>query len=165
MAVTHERGFTLIELIIVVALIALLAALGTPFLMAAKGAANEASAIASLKAINSAQSAFSSTCGSGYFATTVGHLIDLEYLNADLALDPKSGFSLEMEDGSGAVGGSTDCGGEETTSAYYVAAVPLDGSAGRRGFATNQGAVIWQDEEGGAPAEPFTPSDTVGPIQ
>jgi prepilin-type N-terminal cleavage/methylation domain-containing protein len=165
MALAHNRGFTLIELLIVVMLIGILAALGTPFLLAAKGSANEASAIGTLKAINAAQSAFSTTCGNGYFATTIQHLIDLEYLNDDLALDPKSGFTLVMEDGAGAVATTADCDGQATVSAYYTSAVPLDGSEGRRGFATNQGGVIWQDKDGGAPAEPFAPSPTVSPIQ
>ena len=49
---TSNRGFTLIELLIVVMLIGVLAALTAPFLMAAKAAANQASAIGSLRALN-----------------------------------------------------------------------------------------------------------------
>jgi prepilin-type N-terminal cleavage/methylation domain-containing protein len=62
-----EGGFTLIELLIVVAIIAILAAIGVPQLLGARLAANETSAIGSMRTVHSAQASYAATCGrSGY---------------------------------------------------------------------------------------------------
>src|SRR5689334_22818051 len=65
------RRFTLIELLIVVALIGILSAIAAPFLIAAKSSANEASAVQSLRTLVSAQSTFSTVCGGGGYATSL----------------------------------------------------------------------------------------------
>jgi type IV pilus assembly protein PilA len=161
---SRQSGFTLIELLIVVALIGILAALSAPFMMAAKASANEASAISTLKALNSGQTAFAGTCGSGSYSTSVNHLIALEYVGSDLSLAPKSGFTLTLGAGMTSTPGPTDCGGSPTVSAYYASAVSM-GAQLRRGFATNQGGIVWEDRTGVAPTEPFTTTATVSPIQ
>jgi len=69
-----EQGFTLIELLIVVAIIAVIAAIAVPNLLNARMAANETSAIASLRAISSAQIAYSTVSGGVY--TDLEGLID-----------------------------------------------------------------------------------------
>jgi hypothetical protein len=59
-----------------------------------------------------------------------------------------------------------DCNGNPVALDYYISAVPLDvGNTGNRGFASNEGHVIWQDTTGIAPAEPFMAAGTVSPIQ
>jgi type IV pilus assembly protein PilA len=60
---TEERGFSLIELLLVVAIIAIVAAIAIPSLLHARRAANSASAVSSLRLIHSSQSSFRQSAG------------------------------------------------------------------------------------------------------
>src|SRR5258708_34577374 len=69
-----QKGFSLIELLIVVAIILIIAAIAIPSLLRARIAANEASAVASLRTLNTPQISYSSSYPTVGFATTLASL-------------------------------------------------------------------------------------------
>jgi prepilin-type N-terminal cleavage/methylation domain-containing protein len=68
-AVNKQRGFSLIELLVVVAIVLITSAIAIPSLIRSRIAANEASAVASLRTISTAESTYASSWGAGYAAT------------------------------------------------------------------------------------------------
>lgn len=70
----EQNGFSVIELLIVVAIILIVAAISIPNLLRARIAANEASAVASLRSLNTAQISYNSSYPTIGFATTLGAL-------------------------------------------------------------------------------------------
>ncbi|HXW22164.1 MAG TPA: prepilin-type N-terminal cleavage/methylation domain-containing protein [Rhodomicrobium sp.] len=144
-----QKGFSLIELLIVVAIILIIAAIAIPNLLRAKIAANEASAVGSLRTINTASVEYSTTYGGypqtllslggpagGTAASTSAELID-----AVLAGGSKSGYTFAYTTG------STDSNGNVL--AYTLTATPNTvGTTGQRMFFTDQSGVIRYNTSG-----------------
>ena len=81
----NEKGFSLVELLIVVAIIAIIAAIAVPSLLTARMAANEASSLQGLRTIGSAQIAFAATQNQQYTQLTslvAGNYLDSRFTGA-----------------------------------------------------------------------------------
>jgi type IV pilus assembly protein PilA len=106
-----QNGFSLIELLIVVAIILIIAAIAIPNLLRARIAANEASAVASLRTLNTAQISYDSSYPTVGFATALADLAGVSctppgstgacLIDTELASGTKSGYSFALSGTSG----------------------------------------------------------------
>jgi prepilin-type N-terminal cleavage/methylation domain-containing protein len=169
----QDHGFSLIELLIVVAILSVITAIATPGLLRARMTSNEASAIASLKITTSAQVAYSASCGNGAYAPSFVVLATPVtpggpgFLSEDLGksvVPLKTGFQFTLTPAVGGTPGPNDCNGSATTTKYYATGVPVGfQQTGTRSFAVTSAGTIWQLTTPAAPVEPFGPPAT--PIQ
>jgi type IV pilus assembly protein PilA len=149
-----QKGFSLIELLIVVAIILIIAAIAIPNLLRSKMAANEASAVASLRTYNTSIVAYQTT----YATDPVTNLAQLGPLtgggatpssaSADLvdsllgaAAPSKSGYTFSY----------TPVAATPVTQ-YSILAKPSSSSTGQRYFLTDQSGVIYQTSNGTVPS-------------
>ncbi len=148
-----QKGFSLIELLIVVAIILIIAAIAIPNLLRSRIAANESSAVGSIRTLNTAEVTYSTTypdlgfsctlanfgppAGTAAATSTTAGLID-----AVLASGVKSGFTFALT-------GCTTAGSTTINVLYQSTGVPTAaGQTGQRAFCSDQSGVIKYDAAG-----------------
>jgi len=151
---SKQKGFSLIELLIVVAIILIIAAIAIPNLLRSKIAANQASAVGSLRTLNTACIAYSTSYGQfpsaltnmgpiasgGTASSTSADLID-----SVLSAGQKSGYNFSFTAGT-------------SNQSYSITATPITvGTTGQNMYYTDQSGVIRVDTSGSGAGGSSTP--------
>jgi len=125
----NSKGFSLLELLIVVAIILIIATIAIPSLLRSRQAANESAAVSNLRTINTAEVTYLSSSGGAYGALT--DLTGVQLLDTSfLTVAGKSGYLYTVT---------------VTTGNYTATATPTATNSGRYGYySTPDGVVRWQ---------------------
>jgi len=147
----RQAGFSLIELLIVVGIIGIISAIAIPNLLSSRRAANEGSALSSLRIVFSAQATYQSTIGTGAFSTDLAGLNNSHLIDNVLGGGSKSGYNFAVVDASGS----------GATARFGATAVPSVTTGvtqtGTRRFALTQDGLLRADTT-------LTPLTTVAEI-
>jgi len=138
----RQKGFTLIELMVVIAVIAIVSAIAIPSIMDARKTANEASAISSLRTIVTANEQYQTRFVDHGYAADLTTLMDVGYLDQVLGSGVKAGYQFNYTPG-GLIGGSIvrySCRAEATS----------QGTTGDRSFFVDDTGVLRFKEGPGA---------------
>ena len=158
---SNECGFSLIELLIVVAIILIIAAISIPNLLRSRMAANEASAVGSVRTINTAAVEYQSIYGAGYPGSlkvigttgTATSCSNAQLIDSVLTSGTKSGYKFEIVPGAQEVPSASVPQGCTAGFAdgYVVTAVPVTvGTTGQRAFCSDATGVIRSNPTGTA---------------
>lgn len=132
----ENKGFSLVELLVVVIIIAVIAAIAIPSLLASRRAANEASAIASIRNVHSAQTAYFSTFGANQ------NFADLSDLGTTRLLDPLMGGNNTVDKSGYRF--TITLPGSSPFDRYCATALSIEfGTTGSRDFGVNNAGVIY----------------------
>jgi prepilin-type N-terminal cleavage/methylation domain-containing protein len=152
----NDGGFTLLELMVVLAIIAILLAMAFNEYRGMQAKGNEASAVASMRSISVAQWQFALTCARGRYATTLDALGQAvpqtghAFVSPDLAqpnIFEKSGYKFQMA-AKAIENVAPACNGAPVADGYAATADPAKpGITGRVFFAVNADRIIFVDEE------------------
>jgi len=151
----NQKGFSLVELLVVVIIIAIIAAIAIPSLLASRRAANEASAISSLRTIHSSEITYFSTTGGNANYGTLAELNGQGLIDSTLSGGAKSGYNFTLN---------------EVSPIYCAAAEPQSTTSGTRSFGIETDGVIYAWAAAGAAAAcaatgDLDPSGATGPIE
>lgn len=140
----NEHGFSLVELLIVVALIGILTAIAIPNFLASRRAANEGSAQSSLRTIHSCEAAYHATVGLGEY-TDLPTLAVYTLTDSVLGSGNKSGYSFAVHPTANGV----------RPALFYSTAVPLSasgpGRSGSRRFGMTEDGILHGDATSSSP--------------
>jgi len=165
---SRSRGFSLIELLIVVAIILIIAAIAIPDLLRSRMAANESSAVGSIRTLNTAAISYNSTYGNGFppslaaignNGTTTISCTNAELVDTLLTSGTKSGYTFILSHGLAANilnSTSSRCSaGYGYSDGYMVTATPITvGTTGQRSFCSDSSGVIRFNTQGTTNAGP-----------